>query len=206
MHQTQDTSTFLQAVLSDQFGPYGNFKATTEVINGTFDIDTNLDVYTQKLLRQCACKETDTKEIYERSMDMFKSSWLKMKEQTSSNGDLHFGRCKAGVQNLTNLMVHYVVAEILFRTGYTLKSWMNATNVILLKSKGSYDVNELRTIVLYEADMNHNNKFFERSFMQHTVGDKSIVKEQYNVPGKMKNTINCWEGVANTTDIYILWS
>ena len=81
-------------------------------------------------------------------------------------------------------MTHYYLAEIPFRSGYSPYRWRNATNVMILKEAGVYDIEKLRTIVLYEADFNHNNKFFGRATMQHTVPNKRMAMEQYSVPGK----------------------
>ena len=107
-----------------------------------------------------------------------------MKEKTSSHGSLHFGHYKAGIKNNAILMAHYVLAELPFRTGYSMKRWQQATNVMLLKSSGMYNVDELRTIVLYSADLNHNCKFFGRSLMNHTTTNARIANEQCSRPGR----------------------
>ena len=56
-------------------------------------------------------------------------------------------------------MTHYYMAEIPFRSGYSPQRWRQATNVMILKQAGVYDIDKLRTIVLFEADFNHNNFF-----------------------------------------------
>ena len=106
-----------------------------------------------------------------------------MKEKTSSR-QLHFGHFKAATSNPLLLMVHYILAEIPFRTGYTLNRWKEATNLMILKQEGVYNIDKLRTIVLYEADFNQNNKHFGRELMKHTVPKNRIAKEQYSIPGK----------------------
>ena len=52
------------------------------------------------------------------------------------------------------------------------------------KKSGSCKVDKLRTIVLMEADFNHNNKFIGKSVMQHAIPLGLIAKEQYSVAGK----------------------
>ena len=106
-----------------------------------------------------------------------------MKEKNSSR-ELHFGHFKAACGNPLNIMSHYMFAEIPFRAGYAMERWRSATNVMILKETGNYDIDRLRTIVLYEADFNHNNKFFGKSIMNHTVPNKRIAKEQYSIPGR----------------------
>ena len=94
-----------------------------------------------------------------RSPEVYKQSWEKMNEKITSRR-LHFGHFKAATQNNLNLMTHYYLAEIPFRTGYSPLCWRHATNVMILKEAGVYDIEKLRTIVLYEVDFNHYNKFF----------------------------------------------
>ena len=55
---------------------------------------------------------------------------------------------------------------------------------MILKSAVNYNIDKLRTIVLYEADFNHNNKFLGHRMMQHTVPNDRISKEQYSIPGR----------------------
>ena len=62
--------------------------------------------------------------------------------------------------------------------------WRNATDVMILKKSGLYNVDKLRTIVLYEADFNHNNKFLGRSMMKYAAPRNLIAKEQYSIPKK----------------------
>ena len=55
---------------------------------------------------------------------------------------------------------------------------------MILKKSGLYNVDKLRTIVLYEADFNHNNKFLGKSMMQYAVPRNLIAKEKYSIPKK----------------------
>ena len=89
-------------------------------------------------------------------------------------------------------MAHCILAEIPFRTGYSLCRWREATNVMILKEEGNHRLEKLRTIVCYEADMNHNSKFLGNQMMRHTVGNGSIAQEQFSVPGKkcVDHTLN----------------
>ena len=106
-----------------------------------------------------------------------------MDERISSR-TLHFGHFKAACKKEKVISLHYQLAEIPFQSGYSPKRWKNATNVMILKKEGLYDVDRLRTIVLYEADFNHNNKYLGKSMMEHTMRSNLLVKEQYSIPGK----------------------
>lgn len=183
-HQTEGASIFHNENMKEQFGQYGKGYATDKVLDSTYEDLQKIDEYTSEFLKVCARTETDVLENYHQTATVFKNSWMKMNEKTSSNKDLHFGHYKAGVQSKANLIAHYVLAEIPFRTGYTLQRWKTATNIMLLKSSRVYDVNKLRTIVLYKADFNHNNKHFGRSFMKQVVTNGRLAKEQYSAPGR----------------------
>jgi hypothetical protein len=51
--------------------------------------------------------------------------------------------------------------------------------VELLKKPGNYRVTEMRTIILYEADFNQNNKLLGRSMMSHAEHLQQLAPEQY---------------------------
>ena len=63
---------------------------------------------------------------------------------------------------------------------------------MILKKEGNTDIDKLRTLVLFEADFNHNNKFLGRSMMHHMVDSNALAKEQYSSPGK-----KCIDHVVN---------
>ena len=106
-----------------------------------------------------------------------------MNERTGTR-DIHFGHFKAAMKSDLNLLLHYVLAEIPMRSGYTPIRWKQASDLMILKKEGITDVEKLRTIVLFEADFNHNNKFLGRAMMQHTILNNMLAKEQYSIPGK----------------------
>ncbi len=186
-HQTEPTCPFHHQPLLDHFGFYGEGPATSSVYLGTYDIPSSVDKYTSTYLDVCAKdprtqQEGDT--TLHRSYQDFHRGWKLMKEKTSSNGNLHFGHFKAALTSPSLTACHYVLAEIPFRTGYSPCRWRKATNVMILKKAGVFDLAKLRTIVLFETDFNHNNKWLGKSMMQHTVAGKQLAKEQYSIPGK----------------------
>ena len=63
---------------------------------------------------------------------------------------------------------------------------------MILKKEGNNNLDKLRTLVLFEADFNHNNKFLGRQMMHH-LGDKQfLAQEQFSSPGK-----KCIDHVVN---------
>ena len=119
-----------------------------------------------------------------------------MKEKTGTH-DLHFGHFIASCQHQHNLLVHYIMAEIPFRTGFSPSRWHEATNVMILKKAGMFEIEKLRTLCLFQSDYNHNNKFLGKSMMEHIVKNEYVAKEQYCVTGK-----KCISQALNKTLIF----
>ena len=55
---------------------------------------------------------------------------------------------------------------------------------MLLKKPDVYLLEKLRTIVLYEADFNHENKRLGRNAMRMAISQGLIAKEQFSRPGR----------------------
>ena len=182
-HQTEGVCPFLREPLRQIFGDYGETDQVQSLLEGRIERINGVDNYTQDFLEVCKLKEGKETTSLERTPLMFKEAWQKAKERTSSRR-LHFGHFKASCINPLLLMSHYYMAEVPFKTGYSPLRWQNATNVMILKEEGVYDVEKLRTIVLFEADFNQNNKHLGRSMMQHCVKNNLISEEQYSIPGK----------------------
>ena len=190
-HQCEMSCPFLQPPLVQDFGFCGNGPQMEKFVNGTYEIPPDIDEYTRDYIEVCM-NSNAPRTTMERSPEQFRDSWNHMKEKTSSRS-LHFGHFKASCSHDLIMLVNYILAEIPFRTGYSPLRWRNATDVMILKKSGLYDVSKLRTIVLYEADFNHNNKFLGRSMMHHAVPQQLISKEQYSIPGKkaIDHALNC---------------
>ena len=81
-------------------------------------------------------------------------------------------------------MIHYLMSTIPMLTGYPPKRWRQGTDVMLLKKPEVYHVEKLRTIVLYEADYNHENKRIGRDAMNAALKSGLIAPKQYSAPGR----------------------
>ena len=71
------------------------------------------------------------------------------------------------------------MANIPFMSGYSPGRWKQGINVMIEKQKGNFRVEKLRTILLYEADFNLNNKYIGRDMMEKAEKGKVLAKEQY---------------------------
>jgi exonuclease III len=181
-HQTENTCPFLQYPMRVHFGEYGEGPASDQVLNGTYTLPPQTTPETKEYIKQCQLKDIPQTSL-PRTFGEYKRSWVKMRENTGTNGH-HFGHYKAGMRNDLVAMVHFALAEIPFRTGYSPSRWKECTNLMILKKAGLFNVDKLRTLALFEPDFNHNNKFLGRSLINHVQGHKFLAKEQYSAPGK----------------------
>ena len=157
-HQTEKTCPFKKYPLRQYFGEAGKGPVTDRLLEGKYSPTEDQSPQTRSFLENCNSQGVPITKM-ERTFEEYTRSWEKMDERTASR-DLHFGHFKAATKCDTNALIHYALAEIPFRTGYSPTRWKEATNLMILKKEGVHQVDKLRTIVLYEADFNHNNKFF----------------------------------------------
>jgi Reverse transcriptase (RNA-dependent DNA polymerase). len=67
-------------------------------------------------------------------------------------------------------------------TGYSPVRHRRGVDVMLLKKENVYDIDKLRTIVLFDTEANMNNKHTGRRAMNAAIRKKMIVDEQYSRP------------------------
>jgi hypothetical protein len=180
-HQTENSCPFLHPPLKNMLGVVADGPKVANVLDGSFIPPPGTDTDTSDFL--AACKQSHHRTSLPRSVHHFKQAWKSRKETTAS-GKLHFGHFKAGLAEEFISLAHFIFAEIPFRSGYSPRRWQKATQVMILKKAGIWDVNKLRTIVLFEADYNHNNGHLARSMMHHAVDHHLLAHEQYSIPGK----------------------
>ena len=107
-------------------------------------------------------------------------SWHRMDEFTSSGpSGLHFGHFIANSYSPLLGAVDAALARIPTETGYLPLRWQQGLNVMLEKKPGVTKVSKLRTILLYEADYNHNNKLMGRAMMGYAEANQLLAPEQY---------------------------
>jgi hypothetical protein len=84
------------------------------------------------------------------------------------------------------------MTNIPYATGYSPLRWRQGTDVELVKKPGNFRVTDMRTIVLFEADFNQNNKLLGRSMMANAEALQQLAPEQY---GSRKNLSAIEHGV-----------
>jgi len=127
---------------------------------------TNIqDPYTIKLLKQLARPLGITK-IALRMEEEYIMGWLKAKEKTSSSpSGIHFGHYIAGVEEIVINKINRLMATIPMLTGTSPLRWRNTLNVMLEKLAGNCSIEKLRISMLFEADLNNNNKWLGWALM-----------------------------------------
>ena len=106
--------------------------------------------------------------------------WQKMNEETSSSrSTIHFGHYITRSKDDELAAMDAAMARIPAISGYSPLRWRQGLNVVLEKKPGENRVDKLRTILLYEADYNHNNKHMARSFMTNAERYRLLAPEHY---------------------------
>jgi len=96
-----------------------------------------------------------------------KQGWKRATKVTSSaiKFGTHFGHWKVGYGNDEIAAAHTGLANVPFMTGYSPIRWQFGVNYLLTEEHGNFKIHRLRTILLYEADYNFNNKILGRRMM-----------------------------------------
>ena len=131
MHQTKATCPFKKQPLQNHFGAVGKEPYTEKVVEGNYKTPAGISSSTADFIHQCKLDPINATTKLPRSVELYKESWDKAKERTASCS-IHFGHFKAATHNFLNLSLHYALAEIPLRAGYTLKRWQQAIDIMIL--------------------------------------------------------------------------
>ena len=77
----------------------------------------------------------------------------------------------------------HIRSLIPFSTGFSPKRWRQETDVIPLKKTQTYSVDKLRTILLYDADSNHETKRIARVEIKMAIEQEKIAGNSSTHPG-----------------------
>ena len=103
-----------------------------------------------------------------------------MKERTSSGlSGMHFGHHKACSQHAALSYFEATMCAIPYQTGYSPTRYRTSVNTMLKKKANKLEANQLRTILLLEADFNHLNKKLGRDLLHHAEHHNMIAPEQF---------------------------
>ena len=182
-HQTERRCPLLHGQLYRDLGLIGDGPRVKDVLAGTYEPPPGTSEVVRSWLERMKIEDPDRIEHIMTSLDDFKKGWNMVAEQTAS-GTLHMGHFKAGANHPDIGRVHYLLAMIPMTSGYSPKRWQHGIDVMLLKAPEVYLLSKLRTIVLYEADFNHENKRLGRDAIQKALKTNMIAEEQFSRPGR----------------------
>ena len=118
--------------------------------------------------------------LFELSCASHKQGWKKALEATASGkSEIHFGHFKAGSQHAKIAALETMMSGIPWITGYSPIRWRVGVDIMIEKKPGNYKVQELRTILLLEADFNNGNKGVGRMLMTNAEQFGLLAPEQY---------------------------
>ena len=164
-HQTEDRCPLLHGRLFRDLGSMGDGPEVPNVLNGTYSPPPGTSEATVSWLKSLKIEDQHDRNRSTASWKEFQSGWDKAKEQTAS-GELHMGHFKAGARHRNIGWVHFHLSTLPMSSGYSPKRWQHGIDVMLLKSPEVYLLKKLRTIVLYEANFNYENKRLGRDAMK----------------------------------------
>jgi hypothetical protein len=113
------------------------------------------------------------------SLDEHKQGWKKQKEKTALvNSGLSFSDHKAAIYDDNMAEIDRLMREIPYTRGFSPDLYKVITDYEILKKSGVYDVEKMRTIQLFVAQFNMNNKKTGHDVMARAESLGKIPKEQ----------------------------
>ena len=182
MNQNGDCP-LLQDTLLEDLGLLGDGPEVINVLNGTYKPPDDTPAATVLWLQSMAISHPIARDEISTSLKSYRQGWKLAKEQTST-GEIHVGHFKAGALHKRLGWLNFVMAVLPYTAGYVPLRWRKGTDVMLLKKDECYLVNKLRTIVLYEADFNAENKRLGKDAMKLAIKYGGIADEQFSRPGR----------------------
>ena len=196
--QTNDTP-LLNELLPD-FGFLGNTPVCTNILNGEYVPCQPTDEYTLAFIKELQRPPNVPNISTKYNRDDYITGWKKMKERTTSGlSGIHFGHHKACTTNHFLSTFESILSAIPYRTGYSPERYKKSVNAMLLKKLNAKRADQLRTILLLEADFNYLNKKLGRDLMFQAEKFNLIAPEQFGVMLVSISEV-CFEVV-----LYFLW-
>ena len=175
---------FEEAILHN-IGETGNGPEVPNILNGTYTPlpGTSKPVCTF-LHYMCRSSKTLTLQISDcfMSLEEFVHSWKGVRTSTSSIGP-HIGHYKAATQNLQLTKIFHMKLEIPFLGVFAPDRYPKWLDVMIMKKAESNSIGDLRTVVLFDSEANHGNKWIGKFTMNKAVQQGDIATEQYSQTG-----------------------
>lgn len=151
-----------------------------DILEGTYMIPRGVNRVTRQFIDMMKRPE-NFMVIKPVTYEEYCAGWRKAKGRTSSNGP-HFGHYKAAITHPRIGQLLYQRAMIPMVTGYSPQRHRKGVDVMLLKKENNVNVDNLRTIVLFDSEANMNYKHLGRRAMHSAIHLNQIATEQYSRP------------------------
>ena len=182
VHQSENCPLFHDDLVKD-LGFMGDGPEVDNVLDGSYLPPEGIGWATARWLKHMKRTNPVAQSEISTSLKDYRHGWKLTKERTAS-GELHMGHFKAGAMHKKIGWFNFVMAVLPYSSGYVPNRWRQGTDVMLLKKNDVYLLDKLRTIVLYEADFNHENKRLGRNLMNMALDKKLVANEQFCRPGR----------------------
>jgi hypothetical protein len=177
--QSKDIPLLTEPLLSE-VGTQGFGPAVPAILAGTYVPPRGTDKKTAAFLQELASVPNIPTIPTGLSTSAYQSGWKKMKERTSSGpSGLHFEHMKACMVDSDLADIQSALSNIPYATRYSPQRWQKCTNVFIEKVSRSDMVTKLRSILLYEADFNFNNKCLGRTAFHNAQDHQAVAPEQH---------------------------
>ena len=155
--QTARDSPITKGQIFQDLGHLANTDAADEILHGRYRYPADMEEGTELVFREATRLYAKNKGIvnYILKDDKFSSFWNTAREATeSSKSGIHFGHYIAQSFSpfLTKLQV--MKLNLVLSMGMLLKRWLHGLTILLEKEHGNINIEKLRAICLFEADLN----------------------------------------------------
>jgi Reverse transcriptase (RNA-dependent DNA polymerase) len=164
----QADSTPALTSLFPYLGRFGLTEDSERILNGTFVPPSGVDFWTLEWLKEMQRPPNfSSMAVDDRTLDDHAAGWSKARERTSSSPfGLRFAHYMAHTNDSSLSEIDYRLSSIPLITGCSPLHWQQGMNAWLLKKPEEFRIAKMRTILLYDASFNQNNKWIGRSSMR----------------------------------------
>jgi hypothetical protein len=179
--QTEGTPPMADDIISE-IGILAEKEGADQILAGTFVAPLGCDPYLKELIDEMRMEEKTRKAgpiPATLSLEEHQNGWKKQKEKTASvSSGLAFSDHKAASYDDEMSEIDRLMQEIPYTQGFSPALYQIITDYEILKKSGVYDVEKMRTIQLFIAQFNMNNKKSGRDVMTRAKELGAIPKEQ----------------------------
>jgi hypothetical protein len=163
----QASTTPALTTLFPSLGRFGLMEESEQILNGSFVPPASVDYWTTEWLKELQRPPNYSPMDMDRTLDDHAQGWNKAKEITSSSPfGLRFAHYMAHTHDAHLSAIDYQLSTIPLLTGCSPTHWQQGMNAWLLKKPEEFRISKMRTILLYDASFNQNNKWIGRASMR----------------------------------------